>query len=139
VLKHQVHVVKQRVFKVEELGIHRPAAVFFHQLLADKRFAQHVHRFLERELLVAVVGHGHVAHALVGRGQRAVLRANDGGKPALLDGAALNAQRVIVVRVQLQPAAGLAELPGDEHRVQAKHAVACGQGFADQRFIAHTL
>ena len=135
VLEGQVQVVEQRVLVVEEFGVHGPSAVLLHQLFAHQLRAQHLHGVAQRELLVAVIVHADIGHALVRLGRGAVLGGDGRGEPALGDGAAGHAKGEIVVRMQLQSMPGLAELPRHERREQAQDALALFKGLANDRRV----
>ena len=59
--------------------------------------------FLQQDLLAVEFD---VAQAFVLRGERAVGGFGGGGEPALVDAAAMRAERVQIARIELQPPAG---------------------------------
>ena len=96
--------------------------------LADEAGAAFVDRLLQREALAA---DDHVAEALVGRAV-VVRGGSGGGKPPLVDAAAVQAEGVQVVGVQLQALARLEE--------GARHPAGCeAQEAAGAESSASTL
>ena len=100
-----VHVVRDRAHVVEELRVDRPLLVLVPDRLADERCAALGHRVLQGE---AASPADDVAQAFVGRAV-VVGGRRGGGEPALVDAAAIEAEGVEVVGMQLEPLARLQE------------------------------
>ncbi len=111
VLVAMVEVERQRLLVVEELGVHRPLAELVPQARADERGTVVGHELIEGKERAAI-GIDHEAETLERSGQGTVVSADGGGEPAFVDPASVLAQGEVVVRVQADPAARGAELPG---------------------------
>ena len=131
-----VHVVRDRPQVVEKLAVDRPALVGVPQIAADHLGAEDLDGVFERELVGAVHD---VAESLVGgcslvggRGRR--------GEPALVDAAAVGAQRVEVLACQLESAARHQERTRHPGRSQPQDPFTTFESRAHPRgqvFIAH--
>ena len=115
VLKGEVQVVEQRHSVVKKLGIHWPAAEFFHHFLAHQYLSELVNRVFEEKPLVRRRSAGDIAHALVRRSQGAVVRRDGAAEPAFLHTAAYGPQREVIVRVKAEPVARAGKLTGDKN------------------------
>jgi hypothetical protein len=115
-----VHVMGNRSHIVEELGVDGPALVLVPHFLPDEAGAFGHHRFQQGEAFAIV---DHVAEAFV---VRAVVVAGfrSGREPALVDAAAMRAQGVIIVGMELKALAGHQEGSGHPARGQAEDAFA---------------
>jgi hypothetical protein len=129
--------VEQRGVVVEELGVHRPGAESLLKLLANDCGAELGNRVVEQEAIFLVTRRIHVAHAFILRGKRTVHGLDDGREPAFLDGASRSAQRVVVVRVQLQSPAGRGKAPRYKDRRKAQDAFITLEGLPDTGSHAH--
>src|SRR5207237_8993263 len=72
-----------------------------------------------------------VAEALVGERLRLVVRLGGGAEPALVDAAAMSTERIVVVRVQLEPLPRYAERARHPARHEPQDAVALVQSGLD--------
>src|SRR5215467_7687672 len=108
-----VHVVRNRPEVVEKLAQHVPAVLRAHDVGAQKFIAQRFDGLLQQDALAV---DGDVTQALVLPRAFAVPGLGGGGKPALVDTAAVSAERVEVAWVKLQAAA--------RHKKRARHP--CG-------------
>jgi len=105
-----VDVVRQRAFVVEELRVHGPAAVLLPEPLANNLSLEFLDSIPQQELLdLAAIFEHDETESLVGRGQRPVVGRSRRGEPPLVDAAPLAAERVVIIRMQLDPASRHAE------------------------------
>ena len=124
-----VHVVRDRPHVVEELRVHRPAAVLLPDRLADdasRRSPRRPARRVKRSLADHAVAQALVRHAAFVGGL------GGGGEPALVNAAAVGAVGVDVVRVQLDAQAGLEERARHPGGRQAQQAAGVLQGGFDE-------
>ena len=131
VLLAKMEVQEQRGVVIEILRIHWPRAVLLFQRRTDDVGAKLSDGVLEQKRVLAPPGRIDVAHALVGRRQRTVHRRDHRREPALLDGAARRAERIIVVGMQAQALAGRREAAGHEHRRETQHPLAFIESVSD--------
>ncbi len=99
VLEALVHVMWDRTEVIEELAVHRPALVFVPHRLADQPRAVFCDGFAQQKVLVLEAAEAKTFVPLP------ILIGGFGGagEPAFIDPASLGPQRVVVVRVQLDP------------------------------------
>jgi hypothetical protein len=123
-----VHVVRYGAHVVEELRVHRPLAVPLPESLADQGRAALGDGLPQRAALAADhrVGKALVRRAIVvcGLGRR--------GEPSLVDAAAVEAEGVRVVGMQLEPQAGLQERTRHPTRGEPQQALGAGELALDQ-------
>ena len=131
----KVHMEEQRSDEVKELGVHRPSAVLFHQFIADDLRAQCVDEVLEQELVLGILGHFHIAHALISRRSGIGKGRLNGAEPSFLHFAALGAGGVVIVGVQSQSASGFAPGTGNEAGHEPQHTAAPFKCFSDNFFL----
>ena len=120
VLVALVHVMRNRPHVVEELAEQVPAAFALHHRRSEQQIAGGFDRVFQLEARRRL--EPDVAEALVGRRARAVVGVRRGRKPSLVDAAAMTAERIEIVGVQLQPAAGNHERAGNPARIQPQDA-----------------
>ncbi|MPN35238.1 hypothetical protein SDC9_182735 [bioreactor metagenome] len=121
-----MHMVRQRSEVVEKFRVDRPAAAAVPEPFAEQFRAEFGDRFGERHE-GAVRGH-RMTDAFVHAGERPVVRRGGAGQPAFIDAATGSAQRVVIVGVQFDPAAGDAERARHPVRGKAQDAVSGGEG-----------
>ena len=126
-----VHVERQRLLVVEELAVHHPAAELLHDLGPEQLVAGELDGVLEQHLRRRAVPGLDVAEPLVGERLRSVVRLGGGSEPALVDAAAMSTERIVVVRVQLEPLPRYAERAGHPARHEPQDAVALVQSGLD--------
>ncbi len=117
-----VHVVRDGPEVVEELAEKVPALLAFDDVLAEQQIAGLIDRVLEQE--ARAVGQPHVAQALVGRGAGTVVGIGGRRKPPFVDPAAMTAERIHIIRVQLEPASRHHEGAGNPARFQPEETAA---------------
>src|SRR2546422_10637506 len=100
---------RQRLLVVEELAIHHPAAELLHDLGPEQLVPAELDGVLEQHLRGRAVPGLDVAEPLVRERLRSVVRLGGGSEPALVDAAAMSTERIVVVRVQLEPLPRYAE------------------------------
>ncbi len=102
-----MHVMGQGAHVVEELRVHRPAAMLLPDAFADDAAPVFVDGIAEENLLrPPAVLHHHEAQPLMRRGERAVVCGSGRGEPAFVKAAACAAEGVVVVGVELDAASG---------------------------------
>ena len=123
-----VHVVRYGAHVVEELRVHRPLAVPLPEPLADQGRAALGDGLPQRAALAADhrVGKALVGRAIVvcGLGRR--------GEPSLVDAAAVEAEGVRVVGMQLEPQAGLQERARHPAGGEPQQAAGAGEFALDE-------
>ena len=126
-----VHVAGNGPEVVEEFRIDGPALELRPDRLADDPLALRLHGVAEREALAVV---DDVAQALV---RLAVVVGRLGGRaqPSLVDAAPVGAHRVVVVRVELEAAAGREERARHPTGREAQHTLALLEGLPDVGFL----
>ena len=102
-----MHVMRDRSHVVEELTEDVPPAFLRHDVGANQRVTRHVDGLLQLESLSRV--ETHITQTLVSGRPRPVVGVRRRGKPALVDAAAMRAERIEVIGMQAQPAARLHE------------------------------
>ena len=131
-----VDMMRQRAEVIEELGIGGPSVIFVPEELADHVRAKLGNHLAQQHFFAVVCAHD-IGQALVVRGAGAVFRVRRGGEPALVNAAARKAQRVVIIRMQLDPAARTAEGTGNPRRRQTENAFALLQELLCDFFPCH--
>src|SRR5579863_10719527 len=103
-----MHVVRNRAHVVEELAKQVPSAFALHHIPAEKDIARSLDRIFEEK--ARTLRRVHVAQSFVRSRVRAVRSFGGRRKPSFVDPAAMGAERIEVVRMELQSA------PGDHER-----------------------
>ena len=111
VLVALVHVVRDGAFVVEEFAEDVPAAFAVEDLLAEQGVSGDFDSLLQQKLAASL--RDDVAEALIFGGIGAVCSLRGRGKPALVDAAAVRAEGVDVIRVELETAARNHERAGN--------------------------
>ena len=138
VLVAVMDVVRQRAFVVEELRVHGPAAVLFPESVANDLALEIVDRVAEQNLPgFAAVFEDDETESFVGRGQRPVVGGRRRGEPSLVDAAALAAESVIVIRVQLDPPARHAERTRHPRRREPQNSLPLLEGHCSRLLHGH--
>ena len=124
-----VHVVRNRAHVVEEFRIHGPALVAIEHRLADQPRPGFGHGVAEHESLAF---EEHIAQPFVGRAIF-VGRFGGAGEPTLVDAAAMGAEGIPIVGMQLDPFAGMQEAAGNPSGREPQQALAGIEGAGENR------
>ncbi len=129
-----VKVMRNRPEIVKELAEQVPAAVALNDICAEKLVARGLDSLFEQRSLALKF---YIAESFVFRSQRPVSGFRCGGEPALVDSAAIRAERIQISRIQFQASAR--HKKGARHPTggEPHHAVAGGQGVKNQVFVRH--
>ena len=96
--------MEQRQLIIIEFGIHRPRAVFVHQLLPDQVRTEFIDEILEQDDMLRVIVYVDKAHAFVGA-RSGCLHMGDRTEPPLHDGPPVHPHGKIIIGMQAQPSA----------------------------------
>ena len=130
-----VHVMRNRPQVVEELAEQVPALVARHHGGPEQQVAGRVDGVLQQQ--PSPVAQPHIAQPFVGRRAGAVVGVGRRREPPFVDAAAMPAERIEVVRVQLEAASGQHERAWDPGRLEAKDARAGGDSVLNRGAIDH--
>ena len=118
-----VQMMRNRSHVVEKLAEQIPSALALHRRRAEQQIAAFVDERLEQH--ARAVLRPHVAQPFVVRGPRAVRRVCRRREPALVDAAAVRAERVEIVGMQPKPPARNHERARHPARFEPENAGAC--------------
>ncbi len=123
-----VQVVRDWTEVVEELAQQVPAATLAHHAGAEELVSGSLDGLLEQDAPAAEVD---IAEPLVSRSTGTVVGAGCRGEPALVDTAAVSAERVKVAGIELEAATGHEEGTGHPTGSKPHDAAALVESFAD--------
>ena len=132
-----VHVMRNRAEIVEELAQQIPAAFALHHRRANQEISGFVDKRFQQNAF-AIAG-AHVAQPLVFGRSRAIRCVCRRREPPFVDAAAVPAERVEIVRVQLEAAAGNHEGTWHPAGFQPENAGACIDGVLAFGSIRHRI
>ena len=130
-----VHVMGNRPHVVEKLAEQVPALLPLHHRRAEQEIARLVDRVLQQKS--AAVLEADVAQPLVGGRARAVVGVGRRREPALVDAAAVAAERIQIARVELEPFARNHERTRHPARLEPQHSATRVYRTLDLRPIQH--